>query len=105
MNKEQLLRYAFLKSEIKSMTKELDELKPTIVETMNELEKDELILPDVGKFYFKERRTWIYPMDITNMEAQLKADKKVAQQKGTATCDISRDLNFRGQNEQGNEEI
>jgi hypothetical protein len=77
----------------------MEELKPIILTSMLEDNHDELILPDIGKFYLKERRTWTYPEEIDIMEKTLKADKKIAQQVGTATCDITKELNFRGINE------
>lgn len=99
MNKEKLLRYATLKSEIKRLTEELEQIKPDIITEMNDGGHEEVILPEIGKFYFKERRTWTYPEEIELAETQLKANKKVAQQVGSATCEISKELNFRGQNE------
>lgn len=89
-------RYALLKAQIKALTNELDELKPSIISEMETEAMDEVVLPEIGKFYFKERRTWTYPEELEAFEKQLKADKKVAQQKGTATCEISKELNFRG---------
>ena len=105
MTKDQLLRYATLKSEIKRLTTEMNELNPIIFNSMLEDNHDEIILPEVGKFYLKERRIWTYPEEINEKEIVLKADKKRAQQVGTATCDITKELNFRGANEQGTEEV
>jgi hypothetical protein len=102
MNKELLLEYAEIKSRIKELNTRLEEIKPIIVTGMEDKSLDELTVEDVGKFFFKERRTWIYPIELESAEKQLKADKKVAQQKGTATCDITRELNFRGINENNN---
>jgi len=105
MKKELLQRYASLKSDIKRMTAELETIKPEIVEMMEESGTDEVVLPDTGKFFFKERRVWTYDEYINDREKELKAEKKIAQQKGKASCEIIRDLNFRGKDEQGNEDL
>lgn len=105
MNKDIFTRYASLKAQIKSLTNEMEEIKPSVILEMERSEKEEVVLPDIGKIFFKDRRVWTYPVDIEEMEKKLKADKKVAQQKGYATCEINKDLNFRGIDEQGTEEI
>jgi len=104
MTKDLLTRYSTLKAQIKALEAEVEEIKPTIVSEMESEAMDEVLLPNVGKLYFKERRIWTYPEVIDTLEKQLKADKKVAQQKGTATCEIARDLTFRGLDENTKDE-
>jgi hypothetical protein len=96
MTNQNFQKYASLKAQIKALSDELEILKPTIVSEMESEAMDEVVLPEIGKFYFKERRIWTYPEELEAFEKQLKADKKVAQQKGTATCEIAKDLTFRG---------
>jgi hypothetical protein len=99
MTKSNFERYASLKAQIKALQAEVEELAPTLIDEMDSEAMDEAIIPNVGTFYFKERRIWTYPEELVAFETQLKADKKTAQQKGSATCDIMRDLTFRGVSE------
>lgn len=105
MDKEKLKRYIELKDSIRKAEAEIDELKPLIVSEMEEEGKEELVIENMGKFYFTEKRKWKYPFDIVQAEKKLKEDKKTAERVGTAESETIRIFNFRFQDEQGNEDL
>jgi regulator of replication initiation timing len=82
MNKEILSRYAALKRDIAQAETELDELKPQVIEMMGD---NDAIETDFGTFSISKRRTWTYTPALTEKEKQLKVDKKLEEQLGTAT--------------------
>ena len=81
MNKELLAKYAELKQIVTEAEAQLDELKPQVIEMMGD---NDAIETDFGTFSLSKRRTWTYSPAITEREKQLKVDKKLEEQLGTA---------------------
>jgi len=85
IDKDVLLEYAELKAKIKDMEARVSEIAPSILEVMTSSGAEQLDVKGTGKFTLSPYRTWTYPEEISIMEKDLKALKKDAEQKGTAT--------------------
>ena len=82
--KDILNSYAELKLKAKELEAQIDELNPQVLEIMKESAVEEIEIGDLGKLTMASRRTWIYPEFIQLKEKELKAEKKEAEQTGTA---------------------
>ncbi len=84
-------RYAFLEEKKRDIEQEQSELKERLKEDM----------PEHGtKFYFgsyswQNRKKWSYSEKVTEMEAELKSQRKLEEKEGTATCEESKSVVFR----------
>ena len=107
MDRTKFIRYAEIKSGMKKMDEELDELRPFLIEAIDEEGVKELTVTDVGKFYFKEVPVWTYSPELKDREKRLKDEQEIERKVGIATKVIRRDFGFTNKkaNEQGNEEI
>jgi hypothetical protein len=88
MNTEQsnvLKEYAVIKAEIKALEEKAETLNPSVLAIMQDADVEELTLTDLGKLTLGSRRAWTYPEPILEKEKALKAEKKEAEQLGTAT--------------------
>lgn len=93
--KIQLGRYAELKAEINRLTDELELLKPSIAEFVEEQNPDDkAIESDYGVFKLVGRRVYTYPTRIVNEEAKLKEAKKECEATGEATYEMNYSLRF-----------
>jgi len=84
MNKDKIKEYCELKQKVKALESELDVLQPQVLEFMTSNELEELEIDGVGKISKASRRKWTYSPDIQDMESNLKAKKKEAEQIGEA---------------------
>lgn len=82
MDKQKLAQYAALKTQIKTLEKELDLLKEPVMEMLGD--NDE-IQTDFGTFTKVNKRKYSYPSEIAIMEDIVKEKKKEAEATGTAT--------------------
>lgn len=96
INENLLADYAELKTQEKAVAEKLKELAPQIVEQMGKNEAEE-IETSYGKFSISKRRSWTYPEDLMARETVLKADKKKAEQVGTATYEETPFLVYRAE--------
>lgn len=76
--------YAELKLKAKEIEVQLDELNPQVLEIMKEDALEEVEVGDLGKLTMASRRTWTYPEVIQTKEKELNAEKKEAEQTGSA---------------------
>lgn len=84
MNTQILDQYATKKLQLIAIEEELEALKPQVVAAIQEQEADQ-IDHAAGLFSLQARRSWTYPLEIQLQEENLKAEKKQAEQLGTAT--------------------
>ena len=87
MNPEQkiiLRNYSELKIKIKALEAQADELNPFVLESLQVSGAEEVDIEDLGKIVLANRRTWEYPAEIKEKEDTVKAEKKEAEQLGTA---------------------
>jgi len=68
----------------------LEELKPQVIESMDETEFETVD----GKFTISETRKWVYPPEIKVLEDAFKKAKKEAEQLGTAAYESEPKLIF-----------
>lgn len=85
--KEKCLKYATLKSQVKGLEAEIDELGGEVLMIITEeAPKDLTISTDQGIFTVANKRRWTYPKEIVAIEKDLKEKKTEAEAKGIATC-------------------
>lgn len=84
MNKEQLIEYATLKKEIKEREARLDELQPSVLAAIQELQRDEVELNGYGTFVLAKRRAWTYTEATQALVKQTKDAQKREEQTGDA---------------------
>jgi hypothetical protein len=85
MTKEKLAKYASIRAQIKELTEIESEMKKDIQLYMIENDADKIEAPGLGTFSLAKRKSWEYPQEITEMEADLITAKKTAEAKGEAT--------------------
>ncbi len=83
-NKLILTAYADIKSKIKLLEVEAEELNPKVLEIMRADNIGEIEIENKGKLILSSRRTWVYSETVQNKEKALKALKKEEEQRGTA---------------------
>lgn len=81
--KDILNKWAAIKKDINVLEKQAEELKEEVGNILISEEVGEVSIGD-DKISLSSRRTWKYPEEITEREKTLKADKKTAEQLGTA---------------------
>lgn len=84
MDKTKLEEYASLKMQIKALEVLAEPLKKEIEEAMINENLEEVSF-DSGKVALQSKKKWTYPAEIVEKEEALKAEKKAAEQLGTAT--------------------
>lgn len=83
--KQQLEKYAEIKAIIAKYEAELEELKPAIIQVVEEMNPaDKTVETDFGTFSMVSKRKYTYPAEIEAAETALKQSKKEAEAKGTA---------------------
>jgi len=85
MELSKLHRLAELKLGIAKMKSEADEIQAAALIEMKDTNAEELVAEGLGKLVLVSKAKWVYPESISKAEAKLKADKKSAEQLGTAT--------------------
>jgi len=89
-----LARYADAKRAEKKIKADLDELKPVILDYMQDDGTEELE-SEYGTFTIQNRRTWTFSLAVESEEKVLKNLKKIEQQEGTATSEEKASLYFK----------
>ena len=93
--KDKLRAYAALKAQISSLEDQLDKLKPEICQIVEEANPiDKTIETEWGNFEMVQKRKYIYPQDILDLEAGVKEKKKEAEATGEAEFEINPYLKF-----------
>ncbi len=82
--KDILVRYAHIKTQIKELEAEQDELNPRVMEVLVQEDCEELTM-DEGKYSKMSRRKWNYTQSTQDKEAALKTAQTREQQTGEAT--------------------
>lgn len=85
MNKELFEKLAYLRLAERDIKDQIDEILPTINESVKELERGTIIKTPAGTFTVSLRRTYTYSKDVEEKEVELKKLKKEEEQKGLAT--------------------
>ena len=93
--KDQINKYAELKLAIKDLEKQASELNEEVCSILENNNLGEINL-SLGKLSLGSRRTWTYPKEIEDKEKSLKAEKKTAEQIGTADYVEKSYLLFKG---------
>ena len=86
--------YAELKSQIKILEDEAENLKPQVLAAMESGALDTAEITGVGHLTLGTLRKWTYPQAIVQAEADLKVAKKTAEQTGDATATESKYVKF-----------
>lgn len=84
---------AALKAKIAEFELKQDQLKPFIIEQMNESGVSKMET-DIGKFTVSKRKTWTYPEAIVELGDELKNQKAKAESTGEATYEEVEGLTF-----------
>jgi len=74
-------RYEDIKTEIRKLETEAEEIAPKIISLVPE---DKELQGEKGYFYIQKRNKWKYSPALTNAEKKLKEDKKREEADGTA---------------------
>lgn len=82
--KENFLRYAEIKKQIKELESELEELQPLVFSDMEEIGPDAKVETELGAFSFMKRKAWKYSETVVEKEKALKDLKKNEEADGTA---------------------
>lgn len=98
-DKDLLNQYAKIKLEIKALEAKAEELNPEILDIMQIHNLGEIEVSDQGKLSLGSRRTWKYPKLIKDLEDDLKAKKKEAEQTGQADSTEKFYVIFKGSKE------
>ena len=85
MELTKLHRLAELKFEIGKMEAEAKEIQTAALQELRDTNTDEMVVEGLGKLVLASKSKWTYPVEITEAETKLKADKKASEQLGTAT--------------------
>lgn len=78
-------KLAELKLKIGEMEAEAKEIQAEALQELRDTNKDEIVVEGLGKLVLSSKSKFTYPTEIVEAETKLKADKKAAEQLGTAT--------------------
>lgn len=85
MDKELFDKLARLRIKEREIKDEIDEIYPSVTESVEELPDGTVIESDLGKFTVSHRRTWEYSHEYEKQKEDLKKKQKEEEQKGLAT--------------------
>ena len=85
MEIKELQRLAEIKFTIGSLEAEAKEIQAKALQEMRDSNTEEIVAEGLGKLVLASKSKWSYPQEIVEAETQLKANKKAAEQGGTAT--------------------
>ena len=94
MNKENYKLYAELEQQKKDIEEKQKKIKEEIVSEMIEQQAD-TIKADFGTFSLTKRKTWKYSDTVEKLNEQVKTQKKLEEENGTATFEENQSLMFR----------
>lgn len=96
VQKEQVMLYARLKSEEKRLKERIAELQQIVFPIVYSIDGvDSKLETSLGNFSIKVNKTWTYPENVVELEAEYKKAKKDAERTGAATFEQSESLYFR----------
>ena len=93
MNKEKLMRYALIKSEIKLLEAEMGILNTEILEDIESSGADK-VKSDFGTFSIERRKKWQYSETTLEIKNAFDKAKELEEADGTATFTESKSLKF-----------
>lgn len=95
-DKRQLIRYGEVKIEMRQLTKEMDDLKSDVRNTLVRVgAEDTPVDIGIGTFSLRPRRTWKYTPELEAEMAEVKKKQKLQEATGQATFDITYDVYFK----------
>lgn len=94
MNKEPFERLAQLQTEKAVLEEQIEAARVDVALEMKKHKADKVDAP-YGTFYFTPRNKWVYSENVKKLEALLKADKKVEEEKGIAQVETTLSLTYR----------
>lgn len=91
---DEIKRYIDLRDKADSIATQMETIRMNLQQYMEGNKLDQLNAIGYGKFVLESKRTWTYSPGIEKAEEDLKALKKVEQQKGIATSTTSNYVKF-----------
>ena len=91
----QIEEYVSLIEQKRQLEKRLNELKPSIISTMEEQESTQISKGNVT-LQLHARKVWVYSVEIEKAEIALKAQKRIEQCDGSAAYSETKYLTVRG---------
>lgn len=97
MNKETFNTYITIEKRLRDLTEQKNKLREKIFNHMSDEDIDQ-IKADDGTFFIIKKKRWSYSQSVTNLQDKLANKKKEEEATGTASYEISPQLQFRIRN-------